>query len=340
MGLTQVKRRIRRLVRPLEATIYPKLFSERDCLVAILLHGVFRNGEETLAEQVDPQEYTTVDRLRRLIEYFLHCGYAFLAPSHIGCKTTPGQRCLLLTFDDGYASFLHVLPLLDEYGVPATLFPVTRNSQEGRCYWWDVYYRERRRRGVPQDRVYRESVRLQGLRNHEIERRLVDQFGRYAFRPTGDVDRPLSVDELKYLGSHPRVTLGNHTAEHANLVNYDRAEVEAQITGAQRALAEITGKEPSIISYPFGSFSPEVIAVCRTLGLEHGLTVHARPNRIPGDLDEEGRLTLGRFSVSFRDPSASPELRIRQRVLIRQAHDRLFGRRDPESPGKRSRPKA
>jgi hypothetical protein len=83
-----------------------------------------------------------------------------------------------------------------------------------------------------------------------------------------------------------------------------------------------------------------VIDVCRTLGLEHGLTVHARPNRIPGDLGDDGRLTLGRFTVSFRDPTANPELKIRQRVLIRQAHDRLFGGRGPKSPGKRSGPRA
>lgn len=46
---------------------------------------------------------------------------------------------LLITFDDGYRSCLDVtLPILQEFGFPATFFIATRYVSERRLYWWDT----------------------------------------------------------------------------------------------------------------------------------------------------------------------------------------------------------
>ena len=122
-----VRKRLRRFFRPVEARLYPRLFSEKSCLAVVLLHSVFRDREEILAEHADPLEYTTIESLRCFIEYFLKHGYAFVSPDDVPGGLEPDNRYLLLTFDDGYANFQRVVPLLEEYNVCATLFAVSRN---------------------------------------------------------------------------------------------------------------------------------------------------------------------------------------------------------------------
>jgi len=326
----RLRKRLRRLVRPVQGALYPKLFSERGCLVAILLHSVFRDAKEIEQELIDPLEHTTVDRLRRFIEYFLGHGYRFISPDELLAGLDPEGRWLLLTFDDGYANFLHAIPLLEEYKVPATLFPVTRNIQQNQGFWWDVVYRLRRRRGRSRARARQESANLQALRDDEIDRRLVEQFGERALRPEGDIDRPLAPDELKALAENPHVSIGNHTADHANLLNYPIEDVRRQVAEAQASLEEVTGKTPVAVSYPFGSVSSEVMETCRELGLKVGITTVGRFNRIPSDLVGPRLLGLGRFNPSFGN-GAQPAREIRRRVLIAQVHETLFrqSRRTP-----------
>jgi peptidoglycan/xylan/chitin deacetylase (PgdA/CDA1 family) len=289
----------------------------------ILLHSVFRDEREIERELIDPLEHTTVDRLRRFIEYFLDHDYEFVSPQDLLMGLDPRKRWLLLTFDDGYANFLHVLPLLEEYNVPTTLFPVASNIRENRCFWWDVVYRLRRREGLSPGKALQESAKLQALQDDEIDRRLLKQFGERSLCPQGDVDRPLTPDELRALAENPRVSIGNHTADHANLLNYPIEDVRRQVAEAQAWLTEMTGKPPVAVSYPFGKVSDEVMETCRELGLKVGITTVSRLNRIPEDLEEGRLLGLGRFTPSF-GTGAQPAREIRRRVLIAHVHETLF----------------
>lgn len=52
-------------------------------------------------------------------------------------RTLP-KRAIAITFDDGYADNLYVAkPLLEQYGVPATVFVATGKLEEAREFWWD-----------------------------------------------------------------------------------------------------------------------------------------------------------------------------------------------------------
>lgn len=48
------------------------------------------------------------------------------------------RRAVVTTFDDGYADNLHTaVPLLERYGVPATMFITTKGTRGDREFWWD-----------------------------------------------------------------------------------------------------------------------------------------------------------------------------------------------------------
>ena len=77
----------------------------------------------------------------------------------------------------------------------ATVFPSANHVLEGKAYWWNVVYRERRRRGG-RSRIAAETERLRRMRAPEVDAYLLSEFGPDALQPVGDVDRPLSADEL------------------------------------------------------------------------------------------------------------------------------------------------
>ncbi|MEP7209472.1 MAG: polysaccharide deacetylase family protein [Alphaproteobacteria bacterium] len=76
----------------------------------------------------------TPARFRRHIELALNAGYRFVPASEIA-RTGGGEKDLAITFDDGLRSVLtQAAPVLKEYGLPWTFFPVSEWS-EGREPW-------------------------------------------------------------------------------------------------------------------------------------------------------------------------------------------------------------
>ena len=141
---------IQRLVRDTDclfARAYLGLFRERGGLLAFLFHSLFRDEREIALNQVDPLQRTTVGQFREFVEYYLNHGYRFIGPGDPLDGLEPGGKYALITFDDGYYNNSLALPVLQGYRIPAVFFISTEHVREGKCFWWDVLYRERLARG-------------------------------------------------------------------------------------------------------------------------------------------------------------------------------------------------
>ncbi|WP_432821293.1 polysaccharide deacetylase family protein [Trichloromonas sp.] len=104
-------------------------------------------------------------------------------------------------------------------------------------------------------------------------------------------DEFLSWDELRSLSAQG-IEIGNHTASHPYLLNRNREETDAawferirlDIERASQALRRELGQEPRLFAYPYGEYTPEVVALISELGfagatVQHSGVVSAMSNR-------------------------------------------------------------
>ncbi|MCW5699149.1 MAG: polysaccharide deacetylase family protein [Rhodospirillales bacterium] len=241
-----------------------------------------------------PQEGFVVETYRRFIDEALNLGFKFITPEQAISDPPQEAPGLVITFDDGYADGLNILPVLKEYGVPATFFVSTDYVRDQMSFWWDVVYRNRRRQGHGDDKIAAELHALRHSTPLQINNHLMTAFGPSSLAVVTDDERPLTAQELQTMANDPLVVIGNHTAEHAVLPLLTRTDAAQQITRAQDYLRDVTGRTPSVISYPNGYYNADIIAAAVSAGLGIGITTQPRSNR--PNLSAFGAMQLGRHA--------------------------------------------
>jgi peptidoglycan/xylan/chitin deacetylase (PgdA/CDA1 family) len=290
----QLKEAVLSIQRTLASALLP-LTNERGVLLCFLFHSLFETEAELRSGVVDPQQGITVGMLRTFLRHFHEQGYGFISPRQILEGLEPGGKYILLTFDDGYFNNVRALKVLEEFNAPAVFFISSDHVREGKAFWWDVVFREGRKRGKTEKEIRRAVAGYKRLKTEEVEFDLGKEFGDDALRPVGDLDRPFTPSELREFAGHHLVSLGNHTKNHALLTNYSVAEVREQIQGGQEAIQQMTGKTPVMISYPNGNSTSEIQRMAREIGLPLGVVVRGGKNRLPLDVKAPGAMTLKRF---------------------------------------------
>jgi peptidoglycan/xylan/chitin deacetylase (PgdA/CDA1 family) len=284
-------------------TLLP-LGRDRGTVLIVLFHGLFRDHREATSGVCDPQQGITVGFFAEFVESLLAHG-ATIRELEDALRQPRDELTVVITFDDGYFSNAQALGVLAQFGVPATFYISTKHVEEQKAFWWDVVYREAVRRGAASAAIRRQIRGLKRLRAVEIETLLVQWFGSQALRPVADCDRPFTEAELTEFARSPYVSLGNHTGDHAILVNYDVAGIRNEIDVAQQFLTRVSGAPPRSIAYPNGGYDARVIALARTAGLAFGLTVQTGLNTSPApDPMELRRVTVWGLPGAVRQAKA------------------------------------
>lgn len=272
--------------------LYLRQIPEKPHVLGLMLHKLFEDKNTAQGEFTMPHERLTVRELEALIVFFLEKGYTFITPSALSeGRFSSEKNYVILTFDDGYFNNTLALPVLEKYQVSALFFIATHYTLREMPYWWDVLYRERRKRNASLEQILEEVEEYKRQPREQIEETLRKAFGSESFC-WQDLDRPLTTDELRNFAAHPLVHIGNHTADHYALANWEATTVYDQLTRAQEMLAEHAGKPPQWVAYPNGSYTAGTLEIARDVGLEYGLTIEAKKVYFP----IRNTMELGRFS--------------------------------------------
>ena len=104
-------------------------------LTVLMYHSVAPDGTDCNAWTI------TVSTFRAHMEYIRERGYSVVGPSDLVSGKPLPEKCVMITFDDGYAdNFTNALPILEEFGHKAVVALITSCMGEDGKFWmsWDM----------------------------------------------------------------------------------------------------------------------------------------------------------------------------------------------------------
>jgi CelD/BcsL family acetyltransferase involved in cellulose biosynthesis/peptidoglycan/xylan/chitin deacetylase (PgdA/CDA1 family) len=204
--------------------------------------------------------------------------------------------CVAITFDDGYRdNFLHALPALNEFGVPATIFLATGYIESGDLPWYDqlgLAFKLTMQKclalheiGGPECSMEHQSDRLRALEQCSRWLRAVDEPTRVksqaelfrALRVPATLNLPnmmLSWDEIRRM-SKQGISFGAHTVTHPVTATLSKQRLEQEIGCSKRTIEEKLHLPVKHFAYPFGrpqDYSLQAKHVVQQLGFSSAVT--------------------------------------------------------------------
>jgi peptidoglycan/xylan/chitin deacetylase (PgdA/CDA1 family) len=169
------------------------------------------------------------------------------------------DRPVLLTFDDGYQSWLRIAaPILARYSIPAVAFVCSGPVERRSLIWYDAIARTRgedeveRLKAVPYDQWKTSWAETRGSVDPQ------------------DPNACLSIDELRQLARQPGWEIGGHTDEHCILAQGNREQQWEEISTNRAKLQAWTGRDLTSFCYPNGRPGIDFTAESRELVRQAG----------------------------------------------------------------------
>lgn len=247
--------------------------------LVLLYHAVFESIPAELAKGLhNVRPRVLRDQLAYLGDYF-----TFVDVDALASMDDPAGHAAL-TFDDGYRSvFENALPILEDLGVPCTVF-LNGSSLEGGVFW-----RDKIRLVESMGWVKDFEASMTGMRGIEGSR-----FYRYTKSPENDsrvvdaeLDRFLErrnaarllkrhrVSDLDRLPVHPLLRYGNHGHRHYVMSSLDPDAQYEEVAATRRLLERMRRHRVSeLFSIPFGDardFDAHTVAALRRNGYTKAL---------------------------------------------------------------------
>lgn len=210
---------------------------------------------------------------------------------------TSPEKAFVVTLDDGYEDSLEVAtPILERYGVPATVFVTT--GMIGRPFWWcEVQHLVENAPVLPAQMSidigqhrYRWSRKADNVR---ARARLIQSLGdmfrelaferhdealaqvREAFGTTNEARsgaRAMTTEQIAALARSGHIEVGSHMVTHTSLNRLSDEQQRAELQDSKAALEAIVGGPVQSFSYPNGRLDGASPRLARNAGYSAGCT--------------------------------------------------------------------
>lgn len=205
---------------------------------------------------------------------------------------------ICISFDDGYENnYKYVLPLLDQYKVPATFF-ITAVRSAGYDILWNDFLGILNRYGPARIEYKKEKFRKGAFNFYVSETtglRLVETLRSAGFDEKADMMkalyplvpfrekmeeeeywRQMTESQIRELSDSEWATIGSHGFYHNDLGRISVADAEKELTGSKAFLENLTGKKIKAIAFPYGTYSQAAVAAAERAGYSQllALTFH------------------------------------------------------------------
>jgi len=252
----------------------------------------------------------------RQMEYlatFCHCYDLEEAVARLAANDVHDDA-VVVTFDDGYRdNYLQAFPILQRFGIPATIFVATDPIGSGRLLWHDQVSAALQATSVPALEGFgplRGSIRLQTPANRreavtavlhtlrELDEGERSQWVAWLLEtlavdpcPHG-TELMLTWEDIERMHQHG-IEFGAHTATHPVLSRVTAARAWAEIVESKAALEEHLGVPVRGFAYPSGrrqDFTAATKRLVQDAGFTYAVTMILGVNDVRPDLFELRRI--------------------------------------------------
>jgi len=232
-------------------------------------------------------------------------------------KFSKNKFNVCLTFDDGFANnYNYVLPLLQQYKVPATFF-ITAVRGAGHDILWndfisifskygpdkinledDAYVKNRHKKYISTTTGVGLIEKMHGCGFDEKARLIQELSPLVPFKTAGtdkDYWEQMSIKQIEDLSASPFVTVGAHSFYHNDLVRINIDDAAAELINTKQFLEDIIKKKISSFAFPYGSYNANVVAAAKYAGHTQLLAVGFTKPGDESDVTMRGRFTINPF---------------------------------------------
>jgi glycosyltransferase involved in cell wall biosynthesis/peptidoglycan/xylan/chitin deacetylase (PgdA/CDA1 family) len=267
---------VKRFGRALDRRLPIDLKAARNSAVAVTREGigrtVRRSGAGALAARLgdsrragillyhNPAPETLSAHLEHLSRRHEFVPYAAVADAvRTGAWSDLPARSLAVVFDDGHADNAALVPVLEAFGVHATIFLCTGIVGTGRRYWWTL-----------EELTVPNRDRLMTVPDDDRLRALEELAGYTPLREYPGAPQALSILELEQLAPH--FSFEAHTRLHPILPMCSDEQAREEIAGSKADVERLTGRPCTAFAYPNGRYGPRELALVREAGFTSART--------------------------------------------------------------------
>lgn len=303
--------------------------------VILMYHRVIskQQGHNWVQEGMYVKPETFKLHLQFLQEHFRIISIAeYYDETSKGGNGIPKKPSCLLTFDDGWQDFYqNAFPLLQSFGVPATVFLATDFVGTKRWFWTDRLcwllqncnekFKEAQCPAIDTTHPFMAHLqKLRGSQKNELDQFIeflkrhkqseIDEFLDY-LSATFEVDSSppgrafLSWEEIQELHSSGLVSFGSHTATHRILTTLTDQEIWDEFHHSKRELMDAGVVDVSFVPfcYPNGNYNGRILDLIKETGYHLAVTTTSGWNSADAD-----PLTLRRIALHQDMASTKPML--------------------------------
>jgi peptidoglycan/xylan/chitin deacetylase (PgdA/CDA1 family) len=222
---------------------------------------------------------------------------------------------IAVTFDDGYENnFTNAFPVLQKYGVPATIFTVTGQLENPEfMLWYDLIdfaklnfplsffvskINAAKLNHIPDEIKSWNDLKSFLKKLNDFEKKAVLDFDPFELNKIIS-DTPeeyyklLNIQQMKTMIDSGLIEMGSHTHTHPNLDILSDKDLIFQLTKPKEILEESLGVKINSIAFPDGAYNDKVKSFAREVGYNMLLSVDSK---IVSDRMEQD--ILPRFCIS------------------------------------------
>jgi peptidoglycan/xylan/chitin deacetylase (PgdA/CDA1 family) len=161
------------------------------------------------------------------------------------------DKVAFFSFDDGRKRNLELIPIIEKYQIPITIFVSTEPLIAG-SFWWDYVMKEY---GKSQLNRFKEmNYDVFKHETHELKKKHILK------------RKVLTVEEVISIASNPLVSIQSHTVTHPILTKCTDDQLKFELEQSKFELEELISAPVFAFSYPNGSFGNREIEAVKAAG--------------------------------------------------------------------------